>query len=79
METTELSMGESTDSEVKKLVYDVQKGLNESKDLTMGDVVVLQSLTNVLTSSGNDVLEAVDKMNDGGDVDAKEVLSGVYD
>ena len=79
LETTELSMGDSTDSEVKKLVDDVQKGLNESKDLTMGDVVVLQSLTNVLTSSGNDVLEAVDKMNDGGDVDAKEVLSGVYD
>ncbi len=81
LETTELSMSDSTDSEVKTLVEDVQKGLSKSEDLTMGDVVVLQALTNVITSSGNAVLDAVDKMNkdEGDSVDAKTVLGDVYD
>ncbi len=80
MEMTAGSMSDGTDEEVKKIVENVNKGL-ESNNLTMGDVVVLQAVTNIITASGNTVLETVDKLdkNEGDSVDAKTVLGDVYD
>lgn len=74
------SLGNDADPEVVKIVDSVKEGL-DSEDLTMGDVVVLQALTNIITTSGNTVLDAVDKMDKGKgeSVDAKTVLGDVYD
>lgn len=80
MEMTSKNLGDNPDPEVKKIVESVNEGLG-SENLTMGDVVVLQAVTNILTTSGGTVIDSVKKMDDssGDAIDAKTVLGDVYD
>lgn len=80
MEMTSKNLGDNPDPEVTKIVDSVNEGLG-SENLTMGDVVVLQAVTNILATSGGTVIDSVKKMDDssGEKVDAKTVLGEVYD
>ncbi len=80
MEMTSKNLGNNPDPEVTKIVDSVNEGLG-SENLTMGDVVVLQAVTNILATSGGTVIDSVKKMDDssGEKVDAKTVLGEVYD
>lgn len=81
VETTLIT--EDTNSEVKELVSSVVTGLketldpeNEDKEMTMGDVVVLQAITNIISDAADEVFNLVGNMDGDGkdDGDSEEVV-----
>lgn len=72
MEVASVAIGEDESNKAKALVDSITTGLKESldpekeKELTMGDVIVLQALTNIITDASEEVLSLIssDKKED---------------
>lgn len=62
METASIAIGDDETNKAKTLVDSIASGLKESldpekeKELTMGDVIVLQAITNIITDASEEVL-----------------------
>ncbi len=67
LEETKSSLGESTNKEVKETLDKIVEGLEkvttdkeeDKKEITQGDVVILQALSNLVYSSTDDILELI--------------------
>ncbi len=85
LETSQSAVDGESDAEIKNTLSSVTEKLEKGKDdLTMGDVVVLQALTNILTTSGTEILKTVDKatsdsQSESTESEVKDVVNGVYD
>ncbi len=79
MESASIAIGDDENNKAKELVDSIVTGLKESldpekeKDLTMGDVIVLQAITNIITDASEEVLTLMSSdKNDGTSSDSTE-------
>ena len=87
LEETKSSLGESTNKEVKETLDKIVEGLEkvttdkeeDKKEITQGDVVILQALSNLVYSSTEDILSIVDKSNKISEEEKRDVLNSLND